>query len=577
MKRLILWAAAGVFVDLPRRRRGRPLRAGRPRDPVAADRPAGAGFRAGAGAAGRTRPARRGRSARGRAAAGQRLRQLVHALPAEAPQLMALKRRGVPIDGIAIRDRPEDVAALPRRPGAIRSSAIGADTDRRVQIALGSAGVPETFVVDGRGVIRHQHIGAIRPERHGRRSSRLRGGAMRSAACDRVALARSLLARRAPAVSRRIRCCRRPICQHPAPRPAPGGAGQGADGDAALPRLPGPVDRRQRRRDGRRHARAGPRSASQAGEKPEQIRAWLIYRYGDWVSYKPPLEPVTWPLWAAPLLLVAARRSGSPAAASGGGSSADGLARSCSCWRSPPGRGLWRFGRRDKRRAAVPRRALLLALAGYAWQGQPGLAGRPSAAAGAAAAARQRVRRRSARTCSAASTAPPHWLTMAEAYQRARRHAGAAPRSSAAASGAIRDDADLWVGSGNALVIHADGMMSPAAQLAFQRAAADRARASGAALLLRPRARPGRQVRRGAKRIWRAARSPTRRPTPNGGRWSRSGWRRSRRRAGDARRSALQPTPDASGESRPRLRPRLRTAGRAPRRPPGGGSCRRRR
>ena len=32
-------------------------------------------------------------------------------------------------------------------------------------------------------------------------------------------------------------------------------------------------------------------------------------------------------------------------------------------------------------------------------------------------------------------------------------------------------DADLWVGLGNALVVHADGMMTPAAQLAFQRAA----------------------------------------------------------------------------------------------------------
>ena len=41
-----------------------------------------------------------------------------------------------------------------------------------------------------------------------------------------------------------------------------------------------------------------------AGEKPEAIRAWLIERYGNWVSYKPPVEPVTWPLWAAPVLLV---------------------------------------------------------------------------------------------------------------------------------------------------------------------------------------------------------------------------------------------------------------------------------
>jgi cytochrome c-type biogenesis protein CcmH len=43
-----------------------------------------------------------------------------------------------------------------------------------------------------------------------------------------------------------------------------------------------------------------------AGESPDQVRAWLIERYGDWVSYRPPVEPLTWPLWAAPLLLVLA-------------------------------------------------------------------------------------------------------------------------------------------------------------------------------------------------------------------------------------------------------------------------------
>lgn len=43
-------------------------------------------------------------------------------------------------------------------------ASIGADNDSRVQLALGSSGVPETFVVDGNGVIQHQHIGDIRPE-----------------------------------------------------------------------------------------------------------------------------------------------------------------------------------------------------------------------------------------------------------------------------------------------------------------------------------------------------------------------------------------------------------------------------
>lgn len=43
-----------------------------------------------------------------------------------------------------------------------------------------------------------------------------------------------------------------------------------------------------------------------AGEKPEAIRAWLVARYGDWVSYDPALSGRTWPLWIAPLLLLGA-------------------------------------------------------------------------------------------------------------------------------------------------------------------------------------------------------------------------------------------------------------------------------
>ena len=41
-----------------------------------------------------------------------------------------------------------------------------------------------------------------------------------------------------------------------------------------------------------------------AGEKPAAIRAWLVERYGHWVSYRPPAEPIGWPLWAAPLVLL---------------------------------------------------------------------------------------------------------------------------------------------------------------------------------------------------------------------------------------------------------------------------------
>jgi len=41
-----------------------------------------------------------------------------------------------------------------------------------------------------------------------------------------------------------------------------------------------------------------------AGEKPAEIRSWLIQRYGTWISYKPTAEPAAWPLWLAPLALL---------------------------------------------------------------------------------------------------------------------------------------------------------------------------------------------------------------------------------------------------------------------------------
>lgn len=81
----------------------------------------------------------------------------------ESPQLAALAARGIEIDGVAIRDRKPDVARFLAQNGN-PFARIGKDDLSQVQLAIGSSGVPETFVVDGRGVIRYQHIGAIRPE-----------------------------------------------------------------------------------------------------------------------------------------------------------------------------------------------------------------------------------------------------------------------------------------------------------------------------------------------------------------------------------------------------------------------------
>ena len=78
----------------------------------------------------------------------------------EVKVLQQLKSRGVRIDGIAIRDRPQDIADFLARNGDPYER-IGDDPQSQVQISLGSSGVPESFIVDGRGIIRYQHIGPI--------------------------------------------------------------------------------------------------------------------------------------------------------------------------------------------------------------------------------------------------------------------------------------------------------------------------------------------------------------------------------------------------------------------------------
>lgn len=82
---------------------------------------------------------------------------------AEAPQLEALKKAGVEIDAIAIRDKPEDVAAFLAEFGNPYRR-IGSDSEMAIQLKLGSSGVPETYVIGGDGTILYQHIGDIRAE-----------------------------------------------------------------------------------------------------------------------------------------------------------------------------------------------------------------------------------------------------------------------------------------------------------------------------------------------------------------------------------------------------------------------------
>lgn len=82
---------------------------------------------------------------------------------AEAPQLEALADEGVPIDGIAIHDTADALRTFLNTAGDPYLT-IASDTEGRAQIAFGSSGVPESYIVDGAGVVRYQHIGPIMPQ-----------------------------------------------------------------------------------------------------------------------------------------------------------------------------------------------------------------------------------------------------------------------------------------------------------------------------------------------------------------------------------------------------------------------------
>lgn len=68
-----------------------------------------------------------------------------------------------PVFGIAYKDKPEDLEKwLAAHGNPFR--AIGSDKGGGVAIDWGVTGVPETFIVDGKGIIRHKHTGPVMRE-----------------------------------------------------------------------------------------------------------------------------------------------------------------------------------------------------------------------------------------------------------------------------------------------------------------------------------------------------------------------------------------------------------------------------
>ena len=81
----------------------------------------------------------------------------------EAPALMALKAEGVPVVGVAYKDKPEKSQAFLRNYGD-PYRAILRDPDGRAGVEFGISGVPETFAISADGVVLAKHVGPLTPD-----------------------------------------------------------------------------------------------------------------------------------------------------------------------------------------------------------------------------------------------------------------------------------------------------------------------------------------------------------------------------------------------------------------------------
>ncbi len=86
---------------------------------------------------------------------------------AELPVLVDAARqwrgRGVHFVGVAMRDNDSHAAELVRAAGG-QALTIVADPDATRAVSLGARGVPETFVVDRRGIMRLHAVGPVTPD-----------------------------------------------------------------------------------------------------------------------------------------------------------------------------------------------------------------------------------------------------------------------------------------------------------------------------------------------------------------------------------------------------------------------------
>ncbi|GLV21091.1 hypothetical protein TomMM35A_09500 [Sphingobium sp. TomMM35A] len=114
--------------------------------------------------------------------------------------------------------------------------------------------------------------------------------------------------------------------------------------------------------------------------------------------------------------------------------------------------------------------AVLLGLAGYAWQGSPGLPGRPKMASASTDRGKfdeQLAERR--RGMAERYGKAGQWLMLSDGLGRQGKTKEAANVLLAGLK-QTPDDPNLWLGLGNALIAHAGGVVSPSADFAYRRA-----------------------------------------------------------------------------------------------------------
>ena len=129
---------------------------------------------------------------------------------------------------------------------------------------------------------------------------------------------------------------------------------------------------------------------------------------------------------------------------------------------------VW-LGKLSRSTYEITAAALLLGVAGYAWQGHPGMAGVsvvPKEDANSFDDTTIDARNEMGERFGTAR----EWLVFSDSLNRQGKH-GAAANYLRNGVKEHPDDPDLWVGLGNALVVHAGGVITPAAQFAFQKAA----------------------------------------------------------------------------------------------------------